>query len=344
MNKIIVYEHPDFRGLSMEFTDDIQNLVQKNFDNCISSVKVIGQPWVLYEHLYYKGLEWVYEEGEYSNVSKHDTVSSLRLITEDLHDPKITLYEHPNYKGKEIVLTCEANLCYGSFNDMASSHIVQKGAWLLYEHSDRGGRYITARDGERVPDYGVLSFHDRVSHLRPLKPGKGTVTAEVFWEKKEEKVKSFIIDSICGLNPTDHEQTFSTSLSKEYAATITENFSFNNSTTISAGATFSVDVFKVKNEFTLSVSNTFTVEKGKSESHTETKKVNITLPATIRPHTKLSVSVIRKEVDVKLPVKLTLTQGKHSVIEYGEYRCQSGLSLQTEYKEEKIEISSQKRE
>ncbi|MBN3277641.1 EDSP protein, partial [Polyodon spathula] len=336
MNKIIVYEHPDFHGLSMEFTDDIPNLVQKSFDNCISSVKVIGHPWVLYEHLYYKGLQWVYEEGEYRNVSRHDIVSSLRLITEDLSDPKITLYEHSNYKGKEIVLTCETNLCYSSFDDMASSHIVQKGAWVLYEHPDRGGRCITARYGERVPDYGALSFHDCVSYLRPLKPGKGTVTAEVLLEKKEEKVTSVIIDSICGLNSTDHEQTFSTSLSKEYESTITENFSFSNSTTISAGTTFSLDVFKVKNTFTLSVSNTFKVEKGKSESHTETRKVNITLPLIIGPHTKLSVSVIRKEVDVEVPVKLTITRGKHSVIEYGEYRCHSGLSLETEYKEEKI--------
>ncbi|MBN3274369.1 EDSP protein, partial [Polyodon spathula] len=263
-------------------------------------------------------------------------VSSLRVTTEDLNDPKITLYEHPNYKGKEIEITCETSLSHGSFEDMASSHIVQKGAWLLYQHPDRGGRYIMARCGEPVPDYGVPCFHDCVSYLSPLKPGKGTVTAEVLLEKKEEKLTSVIIDSICGLNSTDHEQTFSTSLSKEYESTITENFSFSNSTTISAGTTFSVDVFKVKNKFTLSVSNTFTVEKGKSESHSETRKVTITLPSTIRPHTKLSVSVIRKEVDVEVPVKLTITRGKHSVIEYGEYRCHSGLSLETEYKEEKI--------
>ncbi|XP_066572221.1 epidermal differentiation-specific protein-like [Amia ocellicauda] len=334
MSKIIIYEHNDFQGISKEFTSDVANLVDSNFNDCISSLKVIGQPWVLYADTNFSGRQWIFEEGDYATVEANDTFSSLQLVTEDLSDPQITLYEHSNYRGRSIVLTCETNLCHGSFNDVASSHRVQRGAWVLYEHIDRGGVQMVARAGHDVPDYGW--FNDRLSHLRPLKPGKPTVTAEVLWDKKEEQMKSITIDSLCGLNHGDHEQSFSTELSREYEGSVTETFKFSNSTQITVGSTFSVDVFKVKNEFSVSVSNTFTVEKGSSNTKTERKKVQVSLPAKVPPHTKLTVNVVRKEVDVKVPVKLTVTLGGRSKTEYGEYRCQSGLALTAEYREEKI--------
>ncbi|XP_066545022.1 epidermal differentiation-specific protein-like [Amia ocellicauda] len=334
MNKIIAYEHPDFKGISKEFTSDVCNLRDIHFDNCISSLKVIGQPWVLYRDPNYLGRQWVFEEGEYASVEEHDTISSLQLVTEDLSNHQITLYQHSNYQGRRIVLTCETNLCHGSFNDMASSHKVQRGAWVLYEHPDRGGVQMVARAGHDNPDYGW--YHDRLSHLRPLKSGRSTVTAEVLWDKKEEQMRSVAIDSMCGLNHGDLNQSFSTELSREYENSVTETFNFSNSTQITAGTSFSVNVFGVKNEFGLSVNNTFTVEKGKSNTRTERKGVKINLPATVPPHTKITVNVLRKEVDVKVPVQLTVTQGGHSKTEYGEYRCQAGLSLSTEYREEKL--------
>ncbi|XP_066545059.1 epidermal differentiation-specific protein-like [Amia ocellicauda] len=195
MSKIIVYEHPDFQGVSREFTSDVPNLRDVHFDDCISSLKVTGQPWVLHRDPDHQGRQWVFEEGDYASVEEHDTISSLQLVTEDLSDPQIMLYEHSDFQGRSIVLTCETNLCHGSFNDMASSHRVQRGAWVLYEHPDRGGVQMVARAGHDVPDYGW--FHDRLSHLRPLKPGKPTVTAEILWDKKEEQVKSVNIDSMC---------------------------------------------------------------------------------------------------------------------------------------------------
>ncbi|KAF5904176.1 epidermal differentiation-specific protein-like, partial [Clarias magur] len=135
MNKIIVYEHRNFQGLSREFTSDVANLCYENFDDCISSVKVIGNPWVAYIHPDFIGEPTVYEEGEYPSVRYYnDSFSSLQLVTEDLDNPQITLYEHGNYEGQSLVLNQETNLCCGIFNDKASSHKVQRGAWLLFQH------------------------------------------------------------------------------------------------------------------------------------------------------------------------------------------------------------------
>uniref|UniRef100_A0AAR2JE92 Beta/gamma crystallin 'Greek key' domain-containing protein n=2 Tax=Pygocentrus nattereri TaxID=42514 RepID=A0AAR2JE92_PYGNA len=334
MSKIIIYEHFNFEGISREFTSSVSNLVQENFNDCISSLKVIGNPWVTYSGVNFSGTQEVYEEGEYARVEHNDSISSLEMVTEDLTDPQITLYEHVDYQGRSIVLKNETNLCHGSFNDIASSHKVQRGAWVLYEHVDRHGAKIVARASRDVPNYG--GFNDQLSHVCPLKPGKPTITAEVLWDKKEENVKSVILDSICGLNHGESEQRFSTELCREYEGSVTDNFSFSNATEITMGTSFSVNVEMMKGSNNLSLSNTFTVEKGSSNTRTEKKCVQISLPATIPPRSKLTVNVVRKELDVKVPVKLTITTGSHSREEFGEYRCQSGNSITTEYKEDKI--------
>ncbi|KAG9269185.1 epidermal differentiation-specific protein-like, partial [Astyanax mexicanus] len=153
-------------GSAEPFTSSVSNLVSENFNDCISSLKVIGEPWVAYEHTNFQGSQYVYEEGEYATVERNYTFSSLEKVTEDLANPQITLYEHTNYRGRSLVFTTETNLCYGNFNDVASSHKVQRGAWVLYEHINRSGAQLVARVSRDMPEYGW--FNDRVSHLRPL--------------------------------------------------------------------------------------------------------------------------------------------------------------------------------
>ncbi|KAM9445826.1 epidermal differentiation-specific protein-like [Clarias gariepinus] len=334
MNKIIVFEHCNFEGLSREFTSNVPNLRDENFDDCISSVKVIGNPWVAYTDINFKGETIVYEEGEYPSVSCNDAFSSLELVTEDLDDPQITLYEHINYQGQSLVLNCETNLCFGNFNDKASSHKVQRGAWVLYEHTDRHGRILVARAGRDLPNYDW--FNDRLSHLHPLKAGRPSIKAEVVWDKKKEHVREIKIDKITGVNYGSETQSFTTEMSREYSASVTESFNWSNSIEISVGTKFNINLFSAALENTLNVSNTFTVEKGSSNTKTTTKSIKVTLPANIPPHTKLTVNLLRKEVIVTVPVKLTITTGCTSKVEYGEYRCEDGNSLYAEYKEEKI--------
>ncbi|XP_027021070.2 epidermal differentiation-specific protein-like [Tachysurus fulvidraco] len=334
MNKIIVYELCDFDGLSREFTSDVPDLNKLNFDDCISSLKVIGNPWVAYTGANYTGEPTVYEEGEYANVYYNDDISSLQMVTEALNNPQITLYEEENYKGRSLILDCETNLRYGDFNDKASSHKVQRGAWVLYQHKQRGGYIRVARAGHDVPKYDW--FDNRLSHIRPLKAGKTTIEAEMEWDKKEETLKTVIIDSITGVNYGSERQTFTTDLTRVYSGSVTESFNFSNSTQISFGAKFEFTMSSFKGERTLNVSNTFTVEKGSSNTRSTSETIRVSMPASIPPRTKLTVNVVRKEMTVVIPVKLTITNGFHTKVEYGEYRCERGNSITTEFKEEKI--------
>ncbi|NWI91534.1 EDSP protein, partial [Pitta sordida] len=175
MGKIIIYEHANFKGSSKEFTFDIGSLKDVGWNDVVSSVKVIGQPWVAYEHVNYAGQFLVFEEGEYNYVGDpmNDKISSLRVITEDLHNPQITLYEHVDYQGKEIIIKEATDLGGGPNNDIVSSHKVQRGAWLLCEHSDGSGIQYLARDHENLPNYKEINFNDKLSFLRPLRPGCG---------------------------------------------------------------------------------------------------------------------------------------------------------------------------
>ncbi|NXO03610.1 EDSP protein, partial [Rhinopomastus cyanomelas] len=175
MGKIIVYEHANFQGLSKEFTYDIPNLKDVDWNDCISSVKVIGQPWVAYQHHNYTGRLEVFEEGEHEFVGKYinDRITSLQVITENLHNPQITLYQHAQYQGRSRMIREATNLTRGNDDNTFSSHKVQSGVWLLCQHGDGSGHRYIARQHEHLPDYKAIKFNDMLSFLRPLRPGCG---------------------------------------------------------------------------------------------------------------------------------------------------------------------------
>uniref|UniRef100_A0A8C4WAP9 Beta/gamma crystallin 'Greek key' domain-containing protein n=1 Tax=Gopherus evgoodei TaxID=1825980 RepID=A0A8C4WAP9_9SAUR len=162
VNKIVIYEHADFEGLSREFTSDVPDLHELDFGDCICSLRVVGQPWIAYTAPKYEGDAYALEEGEYRTVEKNKAFSALRLVHHDLADPQITLYEEPDYAGQSKVVTEETNLTYGYFNDRVSSHVVQRGPWIAYTAPKYEGDAYALEEGE----YRTVEKNKAFSALR----------------------------------------------------------------------------------------------------------------------------------------------------------------------------------
>ncbi len=170
MSKIVVFTKEGFEGRTAEFKNDVHNLEEKGFKDIISSIKVIGAPWVAYYDKNFTGKHRVFEEGEYATLQDKGRFSSLKMITVDLDNPEIQLFEHVNYKGRSVNLHQETNLLEIDFSDIASSHKVKGGVWVLYEHINRQGAQLVCFPGDQVPSYLPLYFNDVASHVRPLLP------------------------------------------------------------------------------------------------------------------------------------------------------------------------------
>ncbi|KAJ1122289.1 hypothetical protein NDU88_000784 [Pleurodeles waltl] len=334
MNTITVYEHPNFQGLRRTYRADVPNLADENFGDCISSMKVVGQPWLIYEHPNYQGWCIALEEGDHPATEINDKASSLKLITEDLTNPKITVYEHPNASGNQTVLTQETNLIFGNMGDKISSHRVQKGTWLLYEHPNRGGRFIVAKTGEYLANYCDVGMNDQVSHVYPLRPGKESVIATLLWDKKKiESEKNIQVDQYVYINNTDIEQEYTATSCKEYEKYVSHSFEFSNETSIKVGLSFALKgVVNIEAE----ASNTFKVKKDQAESFTTRKKAELSLPVKVPPRTKTTISFMCKEIMFSVPVELKILRGSKTVIEYGTYHCESGTDISIDLQSDTI--------
>uniref|UniRef100_A0A8C3MSK7 Uncharacterized protein n=1 Tax=Geospiza parvula TaxID=87175 RepID=A0A8C3MSK7_GEOPR len=170
MGKIIVYEHANFQGMSKEFHTNIANLKDADWNDCISSVRVIGHPWVAYQHADYKGQLLVLEEGDHDFVGKkmNDRISSLQVITENLSPTemgKIIIYEHVNFQGMSKEFTTDTpNLTAVGWNDIVSSVKVIGQPWVAYEHVEYKGRFLVFEEGE----YSSVGkeMNDKISSLQ----------------------------------------------------------------------------------------------------------------------------------------------------------------------------------
>ena len=156
---ITLFEHGDFQGRTLQLTRDAPNFVCLGFNDIVSSVQVEGGTWMLYQHVDYKGKSIILGPGRYNiNVIKerigNDCISSAKCAS-------IILYEHAEFKGRELKLSRDApNFCDLQFNDILSSVRVTSGTWTLYQHVNYQGTALRLNEGA----YGIQEIREKMGN------------------------------------------------------------------------------------------------------------------------------------------------------------------------------------
>ena len=166
--KCTLYEHVNYQGSTRTFDQATSNLVGHGFNDKTSSAKVVGRPWIFYQHVDFKGNSQVVNPGDYPTYSlwgANDDLSSLRPLPDKSEgDGVIALFEHVNYCGRMLVLTAsDANFVKLGFNDVASSLIVIKGKWTIYKHVNYDIALGTYTAGTYLP---TLTPNDTLSSAK----------------------------------------------------------------------------------------------------------------------------------------------------------------------------------
>ena len=156
---ITLFEH-DFKGKQLTLRQSAPDLRKENFNDKASSVEVSAGFWRLWEHINYAGRFWIVGPGRYgfSELSEkigNDCISSVEKL------PTIQLYEHADFKGKELTLhDSTPDLRKLDFNDKASSVVVSEGQWKLWEHINYTGKFFVVGPGR----YDIAVIREKIGN------------------------------------------------------------------------------------------------------------------------------------------------------------------------------------
>ena len=162
---VTVYEHPDFRGDSVTFRNEVADLREHGLNDRISSLEMSGnQPWEVCRDVNYSGGCRVFS----------GTIDDLRAEgwnDRNDRDSRLVFYDRPNFRGDSRgVLNTAANL--GSFGDRARSVQVYGGTWELCDSASRNGRCVTV--SQNVSDLRSLGLRGGVTSVREIgRQGRG---------------------------------------------------------------------------------------------------------------------------------------------------------------------------
>jgi hypothetical protein len=191
---ITVYEHPDFRGDSVTFRDEVPDLRRHALNDRITSIEIDGnQAWEVCRNVNFSGGCRVFS-GTIDDLRQegwNDRISSLRPVGFSRgwggngngngrwgnnrnrnvgngswqSQSRLVLYDRPNYRGdsRDIV---NNSTDLGSVGDSVRSVQVYGGAWELCESFNRNARCVTVSDD--VPDLRNLGLRNGITSAREV--------------------------------------------------------------------------------------------------------------------------------------------------------------------------------
>uniref|UniRef100_A0A4W3GXI9 Beta/gamma crystallin 'Greek key' domain-containing protein n=1 Tax=Callorhinchus milii TaxID=7868 RepID=A0A4W3GXI9_CALMI len=322
MNKLVAYEYCDFKGLSREFTDHVDNLLQVSFGHAISSLEVLGQPWLAFSGLSGQGEFRLFVEGRYADLgSFRNRTLSLKIIMEDLSEPTITLFDAPNFMGTSQVYGQETDLSMGDMDNRAASHNVSRGVWCLFSLPGCAGSMLLAKAGELLHDYSNVNFSQSLSYLRPVRPVEPVVIGvHVLWGSGSVKKSKQSAGEICSENPSPIAQKLSVVQSITKEVSVTQAISFSAFSVLTVGTRFNLCSTLSDN-----LTTGFMVQKGRIEAKTSTFKRQVDLPTEVPAHSKVNVSIMLDITRYSFPVEIEVWRGSSTKIEIKSQFLQSPL-------------------
>ena len=183
---ITVYEHPDFRGDSVTFRNQVPDLREHALNDRISSLEVDGnQAWEVCRDINFGGGCRVFQ-GTIDDLRAegwNDRISSMRAVgfargsgnrggvfgsprgNGINRQSRLVFYDRPNFRGDaRNVLNSATNL--GSVGDRVRSVQVYGGTWELCEGAYRNARCVTVTDS--IADLRSLGFRNGVTSAREV--------------------------------------------------------------------------------------------------------------------------------------------------------------------------------
>lgn len=176
--QVVLFEDNNFQGRTYSTDRAVSNLAKEGFNDKASSVDVRGGRWQLCADADFGGQCITLDAGRYASLGAmgmNDKVSSLRplggalggaLGGRNLGGEAIVLYEHANFAGQTLSAgRTVPNLASESFNDKASSIVVNSGQWQVCSEADFKGNCVTLDPG-RYASLSTMGLNDKVSSLR----------------------------------------------------------------------------------------------------------------------------------------------------------------------------------
>ncbi|XP_069745520.1 uncharacterized protein [Narcine bancroftii] len=181
--RIVIFEKEMFNGYFVEICNDVPDL--KNLWKDVTdstalnlsgagSIRVIGGVWVCYEREFYRGHQYLLEEGEYEEWQAwgglDNTVQSLRYILADYMKPEIILFEEANLKDGNNILLYRAvpNLESKGYTTVTQSIKVKSGVWVAYHEEHYSGEQYILEKGVYRNQLSWGGSNKPIKSIRPI--------------------------------------------------------------------------------------------------------------------------------------------------------------------------------
>ncbi|XP_064836589.1 uncharacterized protein LOC135550057 isoform X2 [Oncorhynchus masou masou] len=142
-SEVMLYTEPDFEGECHVCDKNQESLSDKLI---AKSCRVVGGSWVVYEGREYSGNLYILSEGDYPNFTSmgcppNCVIRSLKTIPLVFSVPSVSLFGLECLEGREITVDTEVvNMLEEGYNNHLLSVRVNRGCWVMCEHSNYRGR------------------------------------------------------------------------------------------------------------------------------------------------------------------------------------------------------------